>query len=116
MNRSFLSILLVTLIVQYSCEGSRRVNDPKGTGDISYEKNIQPIMLRSCTPCHFPEQGRKAMLNTYELTVQNIDPILERIKLDTTAMGFMPYKNKRLALTPSEIEIFEKWKEQGFKK
>ena len=42
----------------------------------SYNEDIAPIMKRSCTPCHFPEEGRKKMLDTYEAASKNVHDII----------------------------------------
>lgn len=80
---------------------------------LSYADHIQPIMENSCTPCHYPEKGKKKLLNTYEATVETIDDIIYRIQLPTDSLEFMPFKSKKLPLSDVEIKIFKEWRDQG---
>ncbi len=79
---------------------------------VSYEKHISPIMVKSCTPCHFPEEGKKEMLNTYEATAKYSRDILERIQLPESEIKFMPFKSKKAPLTDEEISLFKTWVSQ----
>ena len=80
---------------------------------VSYEKDLKPIMVRSCTPCHFPDKGRKEMLDTYAATKQHIKAIIARVELAPDDVKYMPFKSKREALTQEEIELFKTWLRQG---
>ncbi len=80
---------------------------------VSYTNQVRPLMLRSCTPCHFPENGRKKMLDTYEAVTENIKDILHRVNLPKDQEEFMPFKNKREPLTSNEIELIELWVKTG---
>ena len=76
---------------------------------VTYTNNIKPIMLQKCTPCHFPERGRKKMLNTFSSTKENIKDIMNRVQLPIGDKKFMPFKNKRPALTKEEIQLLSDW-------
>lgn len=76
---------------------------------MSYQRDIKPIIQRSCTPCHFPARGRKVMLNTHTAVVENIDEIMKRTQLSSLDEGFMPFKSKREPLSKEEIELFKMW-------
>ncbi|PSR11014.1 MAG: hypothetical protein DA408_12770 [Bacteroidetes bacterium] len=76
---------------------------------VSYAQDIRPIMLLSCTPCHFPEQGRKEMLDTYAATREYITDILYRVQLPAEDIDFMPFKSKKPALTAAEIILLKQW-------
>ncbi|KAA3637029.1 MAG: hypothetical protein DWQ02_07360 [Bacteroidetes bacterium] len=80
---------------------------------VSYEKDILPLMERSCTPCHFPDQGRVKMLDTHEATKANVNGILYRVQLPSDDENFMPFKNKREPFSAEEVALFKKWMEQG---
>jgi uncharacterized membrane protein len=80
---------------------------------VSYEKHIKPIMVNKCTPCHFPELGKKKMLDTYESTKESITDMLTRIQLPAEDPEFMPYKSKKPPLTPEEVKTFKDWLDQG---
>ena len=115
-KKNFVLILISSLVFQF-CQPSKQISSgqtPKNR--ISYGQDIKPIMLKSCTPCHFPEKGKKKMLDTYEATKSNIDEILVRIQLPKDSLEFMPYKSKRDPLTSSEIKLFKDWVARGMKK
>ena len=80
---------------------------------ITYTGHIRPIMVEKCTPCHFPKEGKKKMLDTYEATRNNIVEILGRIELSPEDEAFMPFKSKKPPLTAEEIELFETWMSSG---
>jgi hypothetical protein len=69
-------------------------------------------MQMRCTPCHYPETGKKKLLNTYEATAESIDDILMRIQLPHDDPKFMPFKSKKEPLSDSLIQVFILWKEQ----
>lgn len=75
----------------------------------AYEKDIRPIMAAKCTPCHFPETGKKMMLNTYEATQANIQDILRRVQLPADHVEFMPFKSKKAPLTAEETKLLKDW-------
>lgn len=80
---------------------------------VSYEKELKPIMVASCTPCHFPEKGKKKMLDTYEATKANIADIIARVQLAPSHEDFMPYLSKKTPLTAAEIKLFQDWAAGG---
>ncbi len=80
---------------------------------ITYTGHIRPIMVEKCTPCHFPKEGKKKMLDTYTATKNNITEILGRIELPPEDEAFMPFKSKKPPLTDAEIELFESWVSGG---
>jgi len=80
---------------------------------ISYANNIEPIMLESCTPCHYPEKGKKELLDTYDATARFIDDIIYRIQLPADSSEFMPYKSKKMPLTQDAIQLFIEWRDAG---
>jgi hypothetical protein len=79
----------------------------------TYTKDIAPILQASCTPCHFPPDGRKEPLNSYATVKTHIGEVIERVKLAKDAKGFMPFMGKKPALTAAEITILETWKSGG---
>ncbi|MBS1509538.1 MAG: hypothetical protein JST86_01760 [Bacteroidetes bacterium] len=92
------------------CNSSKKIT--KAT-PLSFGKDILPIMQNSCTPCHFPPDGRKKPLNTYDAVKANIDDVIARVKLPVSANGFMPFKSKKPPLSDSLIHILEQWKAQN---
>lgn len=82
-------------------------------GTLSYEKDIRPLMLKSCTPCHFPQYGHKKMLNTHEATKDNIKEIVTRVMLPSSDEKSMPFQGKRPRWTTDELKLVTDWIGQG---
>jgi len=80
---------------------------------ISYARNIQPLMAESCTPCHFPERGKKELLDTYDATARFIDDIIYRVQLPPDSSQFMPFKSKKMPLTLDQIQLLIDWRDAG---
>lgn len=76
---------------------------------ISYNADLQPLILRSCSPCHFPEKGRVKFLDTYSSIRNNIAEILVRVQLPAHDEKFMPYLSKKQALSSDEIGLIKTW-------
>ena len=79
---------------------------------MSWQKDIAPIMMAHCSPCHFPDTGNKLPLNTYDAMVANVDYVLGRVQLQQDDPHFMPWKLKKPPLTDSLIQVIKLWKEQ----
>lgn len=76
---------------------------------ISYNTDLKPLILRSCSPCHFPEKGRVKFLDTYSGIRNNIAEILIRVQLPVHNEKFMPYLSKKQALSSDEIGLIKTW-------
>lgn len=82
---------------------------------VSYAGDIAPILVRSCSPCHYPsQQGKKESFETYAAARQHIDAMIVRVMLPETDARFMPFKNKKPALTEAEIALLKNWAAGGF--
>lgn len=79
----------------------------------SYSKDVAPIIQTSCTPCHFPPEGRKEALNSYETVKNHIAEIIRTVQLPKDNPKFMPFKSRKPALTESEIAILVTWQKDG---
>ena len=112
---SALLLIFFSLFIFQNCKTSKTATASEDNAGVkvSYIDDIRPLMVRSCTPCHFPENGRKIMLDDYEATVAEFDDIIKRVEMAPTAPGFMPFKSKRTPLTKEEIALFKAWAKQG---
>lgn len=112
-----LCLFIIATLFQ-NCSSTKTASSKQDTSEVqvSYETDIKPIMLAKCTPCHFPENGRKKMLDTYTATSTNIKTILHRVQLPVDDTQYMPFKSKREAVTSDEIELLETWMDQGMSK
>lgn len=105
-----ISIVCIVTILQ-NCSGTGKIGGKKNS--VTYNNDIMPILKNSCTPCHFPAEGRKEPLNTYETVKNKFSEILVRVKLPQSDAKFMPYKNKKPALSDSLINILQQWQHQN---
>ena len=119
-NSNKLQLILGLSIVLFSfqqCKVSKPTTVAKSETEvenlISYERHIKPMLLEKCTPCHFPEQGTKKMLDTYQAVSKSMDDIILRVELDPSEKGYMPFKSKKPALTAEEIQTLKDWVSQG---
>lgn len=80
----------------------------------SYTADVAPIIQDRCSPCHFPETGKKKFLDTYQAARDNIDSMLYRVQLPVDHPKFMPFKSKKEPLSDSLINVLKLWKEQNF--
>jgi hypothetical protein len=101
---------LFSLAVLQNCSSSKKLKAPPV---VSFSKDVMPILQASCTPCHFPPEGRKEALNTYDAVKKNFADILTRVKLAPTDGKFMPWKSKKPALTDSMINVLAQWEKQS---
>lgn len=109
-------ILLLCMSMTFSFCKVQKAGITAKNNQVSYERDLLPLMQRSCTPCHFPDQGRVKMLDTYEATKTNINGIIYRVELPAEDKNFMPFKSKRQALSAEEIALFKEWMAQGMPK
>ena len=82
---------------------------------VSYSKDIVPVFERSCAPCHYPDKGgRKEALDNYENVKSEIGDIIRRVELPVDHEDYMPFKEKREALSETEVEMLKNWARGGF--
>lgn len=111
-SRYLLLVAAFGLIVYQSCTSTKKASSTS-LAAVSYDKDIKPIMIASCTPCHFPDEGKKKYLDTYNAVASNIDDIIARVKKPQDEKGFMPFQLKKPALTEEQIMTLETWKATG---
>jgi hypothetical protein len=108
----YLPLLLLTALVLQQCKTPQPVVekpvDPNRVV-VSYAAHISPIMERSCTPCHFPAQGKVTMLDNFDAAKKHIHTIIHRVEMPVDDIKFMPFKNKKEPLTKAEINLLKEW-------
>ena len=110
-------VLAGALALQF-CSGSKAAMSGRKKMEVktvSYSTDVAPIIESHCTPCHFPDGGKKKFLDTYAAVSNNIDDILHRVQLPGDSTHFMPFKHKKPALTDSLIQVLQVWKDTGMK-
>jgi hypothetical protein len=116
MKKKYLLLFFVPIF--FACKSKEIVPDtpaPENPLDknviITFEKNINPLLKTTCSPCHFPGGGRANTWDNYTKTKNLITGIIERVEKDPTNNGFMPKGGS--PLTVSQIAILKKWIDDG---
>lgn len=104
----FSATIIFLLVLLQNCKTAQAT-----PAKVTYTKDIVPIMQVSCTPCHFPPDGRKEPLNNYEAVKKHIAEVIERVKLPKDDPKFMPFKSKKPVLNDSLIAVLETWQKQN---
>jgi hypothetical protein len=101
------------LVTLQNCGSSKKAATATAAVTVSYEKDIVPMMQSSCAPCHFPPDGKKEALNSYDAVKNHIDDVISRVKLPQEDMKFMPFKKMKPVLSDSMINVLVQWKNQN---
>lgn len=113
MKKLFVLLILATPFVFQFCSSTK--NAAKKTKQpvlLTYQHDIQPIVVANCSPCHFPPKGNKKPLDNYASVKGDIDDIISRISKNPGERGFMPFKHAT-KLPDSTINAFVQWKKDG---
>ena len=78
---------------------------------ITYNAHIKPLITVSCAPCHLASGYNPVKLDQYTVAKSKINNILDRVKREPTAAGFMP--NGGTKLSADKIALLEKWFDDG---
>lgn len=113
MRKIVFSIALAILIVGSQGFTARSAYKDTQQPTVSYVNDIAPIMKTSCTPCHFPPEGRKEALDSYERVKKNIVEVIERIKLPHDNRKFMPKGKNPVIVNDSLVKVLETWQAQN---
>ena len=80
---------------------------------MTFEANLQPVIMGNCVPCHIPAKGgNKRPYDNYANVKADIDEMIRRIELNPGEKGFMPFK-KPVKLPDSTINAFKQWRADG---
>jgi mono/diheme cytochrome c family protein len=78
---------------------------------ITYLADVKPIMTASCGACHLAGGGNPNKWDEYTPTKTKIATIIDRVKREPGAAGFMPKGGTKLSA--DKIAILEKWVADG---
>lgn len=118
MPHSLIPLATLLLSVSLGCVGSVFAGDePK---EISFSRDIRPILSANCYKCHGPDDGkddkgkslRKAGLRLDLEDSQDWDEVIDRITA-TDPEDIMPPPEANKTLKPEEIELIKRWIEEG---
>lgn len=115
MQRIFVSLAIVSCVAFFSyCNSSKKAAaTPEAKGPtFTWTKNIQPLMVEKCGPCHIKGKGNKLPMGDIEIVKSNIDDIIRRIELSPGERGYMPFKRDKLS--DSTIAMVKTWKAENF--
>jgi len=115
MKKFTLLFLLASIMVLPFCTTSKNAagNKKAPAPTYAYDTDIAPILMAHCSPCHYPPQGQKLPLNSYQAVHDHIDDMLARVQLPQDNIKFMPFKVKKEPLSDSLIMVIKVWKEGG---
>jgi hypothetical protein len=108
-----LILIVPVVLILLNCNTKKGTLEKTPVKQVSYKTDIAPILSTSCTPCHFPPDGRKKPYENYEHVKADIASIIERVKLPHDDPRFMPFKQKKPPLNDSLIAVLEKWQQQN---
>ena len=107
-----LAAAIVLVILLSNCHTAKKASAKTTAPNLTYQANIQSLVINNCSPCHFPAKGgNKKPLDTYDAVKANIDDMIHRIELNPTDKGFMPFKHPKLS--DSTIAVFKQWRDSG---
>jgi len=111
MKKLYISSLIVMMAVFFSyCHTAKKA--AAAPVALTYEGNIQPIIMGNCAPCHIPSKGgNKEAYDNYANVKKDIDDILRRVQLNPDEKGFMPMRHPKLS--DSTIAVLKQWKDSG---
>jgi cytochrome c553 len=123
--RSRLLVSLLIIITAGTTAGMTLANDPAPTGNVSFIRDIRPILANNCFACHGPDEAaRKAelRLDTREGALAADGPIapgrpeeselLRRLTAADPAER-MPPAEANKTLTDEQIELLRRWIASG---
>lgn len=108
----FAVLLLGTTVFFANCASGKKATAAPKPVPVTYEANVEQLLVANCSPCHFPAKGgKKLALDNGDVAKANIDEIIARIEKHPGEKGFMPFKRDRLS--DSTINVFKQWKADG---
>jgi hypothetical protein len=113
MKKIFILAILATVVIFFSnCHSTKKITASKTPPKITYQADIQTLVINNCAPCHFPEKnGNKKPLNNFTAVKENIDEMIHRVGLNPEDKGFMPFKHPKLS--DSTIAVLKQWRDNG---
>lgn len=107
-----LSAIAATVLVFANCSSTKKTTAAPAP-KLSYEANVQTVIMANCSPCHIPSKGgNKKAFDNFANVKTDIDEIIRRIELNPGEKGFMPFK-KTAKLSDSTIAVFKQWRADG---
>lgn len=107
-----LSAITATVLVFAKCSSTKKTT-AAAAPKLSYETDVQTVIMANCSPCHIPAKGgNKKSYDNFARVKADIDEMIHRIELDPGEKGFMPFR-KTAKLSDSTIAVFKQWRDDG---
>lgn len=84
---------------------------PATSAKITYDNDIKPLLVASCTPCHVSPGGYQKKWDVYATAKANITNIISRVSKAKGSAGFMPQGGEKLS--DSNIALLNQWVTDG---
>lgn len=116
LTRVFIALFLLSFLT-FACtpKTATKMDVPSDVPVVTYAE-ISPILLRSCSPCHYPDQdGQVLALDNYTQVKKHLSKMLRRVELPQDHPKFMPYELQQEALSVDEITRLKNWAQGGYR-
>jgi hypothetical protein len=129
-NTRFALVLFFLLLVLTSTMVAQDSSKTKPSGEVSYSKDVAPVLDKFCTTCHSSEEDHPSQLfmDSYESLMkggkhgQAVKPgnakeslLMQKMDAEPPFGKKMP-PSKKLIPTAEQVEVLRQWIDQGAKK
>ena len=126
----FLSSLIAVSVVNLSFAVAQDTSSTKAPKEVSYTKDVSPILQKFCTTCHNAddEHPSELYMDTYETLMKggkhgkSVLPgnakeslLVLKSSAEPPFGKVMPPPNKKVRPTPEQLEVIRLWIDQGAK-
>ena len=108
MKNKLVVLLICSAFIFNSCSED---DDPELVVKVTYTKDVKPVFLSSCTPCHLAGGANPNKWDEYSQAKGKINVILDRVQRTPGSTGFMPKVGS--ALTAGQIATLKQWVTDG---
>lgn len=112
LNYVMMGFVFILLLSCSSDSGDDPGNIPPVNNDVTYSKNVKPIIDSRCLSCHSNPPVNNAPMSL--VTYQNVrDAVLNRDLIAQVESGAMPPSGANLS--SSQVKTIKDWQSGGFK-
>lgn len=84
---------------------------PATSSKITYDLNVKPLLIASCTPCHVTGGSHPKKFDVYANAKSNITGIINRVSRAKGSSGFMPQGGEKMS--DANIALLNQWVTDG---
>jgi uncharacterized repeat protein (TIGR01451 family) len=84
---------------------------PATSSKITYNLNVKPLLIASCTPCHITGGSHPKKFDVYANAKSNINGIINRVSRAKGSSGFMPQGGEKMS--DANIALLNQWVTDG---